>query len=157
MVPERRGTVMTTAGTTTAGTAGTAGTTTAYRVCPLCEAGCGLAITLDGDRVRRIRGDRDDGFSKGFICPKGSTLKQVHEDPDWLRQPMVQRDGRFVPVSWDEAFAEVDRLLTPVLAEHGRDAVAIYAGNPTAHSLGALLFLRPLIRALGTGNVFSAS
>src|SRR6266545_2455435 len=106
--------------------------TTAYRVCPLCEAGCGLEVTLDGDRVQRIRGDRDDVFSHGYICPKGSTLKQLHEDPDWLRQPMVKRDGRFVAVSWDEAFAEVERLLTPVVEAHGRDAVAVYIGNPTA-------------------------
>ncbi|HEX8803195.1 MAG TPA: molybdopterin oxidoreductase family protein [Acidimicrobiales bacterium] len=137
-------------------------TRTAYRVCPLCEAGCGLEVTLargdDGaERVTRIRGDRDDVFSHGFICPKGSTLKQLHEDPDWLRRPLVKRDGAFVEVSWDEAFAEVERLFTPVLEEHGRDAVAVYVGNPNAHSLAGLLYLRPLIKAVGTTNTFSAS
>jgi anaerobic selenocysteine-containing dehydrogenase len=132
-------------------------TRTAYRVCPLCEAGCGLEITLRGDRVGRIRGDRDDVFSHGYICPKGSTLRQLHEDPDWLRRPVVKRNGRFVPVSWDEAFAEVERLLVPVVEHHGRDAAAVYVGNPNAHSLAGLLYLRPLIRALGTTNVFSAS
>jgi len=142
---------------TTAGVSPASGRRTAFRVCPLCEAGCGLEITLDGDAVGRIRGDRDDVFSHGFICPKGSTLRQLHVDPDWLRQPVVKRDGRFVPVSWDEAFAEVDRLLGPVLAERGRDALAVYIGNPTVHSLGAQLFARPLVRALGTPNVFSAS
>ena len=147
---------MATTTTTTTGT--TDGTTrTAFRVCPLCEAGCGLEVTVDGDRVKRIRGDRDDVFSHGYICPKGSTLKQLHEDPDWLRQPMVKRDGTFVPVTWDEAFAEIERLLTPVLAEHGRDAAAIYIGNPTVHSLGGQFFVRPLVKALGTTNVFSAS
>ncbi|MGH9252722.1 MAG: hypothetical protein ACRD0W_24875, partial [Acidimicrobiales bacterium] len=78
----------------------------AYRTCPLCEAGCGLEIAIHGtdgsERVGRIRGDRDDVFSHGFICPKGSTLRQLHEDPDWLRQPLVKRDGRFEPVGWDE-------------------------------------------------------
>jgi anaerobic selenocysteine-containing dehydrogenase len=123
----------------------------------LCEAGCGLEISLDGDQVGRIRGDRENVFSHGFICPKGSTLRQLHEDPDWLRQPVVRRDGEFVPVSWDEAFAEVERLLTPVLEQQGRDAAAVYIGNPTVHSLGALLFVRPLVRGLGTTNVFSAS
>ena len=105
----------------------------------------------------RIRGDRDDVFSHGFICPKGSTLRQLHEDPDWLRGPLVKRDGRFEPASWDEAFAEVERRLLPIVERHGRDAVGIYLGNPNAHSLAALIFLRPLIRALGTTNVFSAS
>lgn len=136
-------------------------TRTAYRTCPLCEAGCGLEIGLadvDGaETVTRIRGDRDDVFSHGFICPKGSTLKHLHDDPDWLRRPVVKRDGRFVEVGWDEAFAEVERRLGPILEQHGRDAAAIYVGNPNAHSLSGLLYLRPLIRALGTTNVFSAS
>ena len=84
---------------------------TSYRTCPLCEAGCGLEISLRGDDVVRIRGDRDDVFSHGYICPKGSTLKQLHEDPDRVRTPLVKRDGRFVEASWDEAFAEVERRL----------------------------------------------
>jgi anaerobic selenocysteine-containing dehydrogenase len=134
---------------------------TAIRTCPLCEAGCGLEIALSGtngdERVTRIRGDRDDVFSHGFICPKGSTLRQLHEDPDWLRTPIVRRDGRFVPATWDEAFAEVERGFTAVVEEHGREALATYVGNPNAHSLAGLLYLRPLIRALGTPNVFSAS
>ena len=125
--------------------------------CPLCEAGCGLEIGLaatdGGERVTRIRGDREDVFSHGFICPKGSTLKQLHEDPDWLRRPLVKRDGAFVEVGWDEAFAEVESRLLPILEEHGRDAAAVYVGNPNAHSLAGLLYLRPLIRALGTTNV----
>jgi anaerobic selenocysteine-containing dehydrogenase len=136
-------------------------TRTAFRTCPLCEAGCGLEIGLAGEAgdesVTRIRGDRADVFSHGFICPKGSTLKQLHDDPDWLRRPVVKRDGRFVEVTWREAFAEIERRLAPLVAEHGRDATAIYLGNPNAHSLSGLLYLRPLIRALGTTNVFSAS
>jgi anaerobic selenocysteine-containing dehydrogenase len=135
----------------------------AYRTCPLCEAGCGLEIALhrtdgsESERVGRIRGDRNDVFSHGFICPKGSTLRQLHEDPDWLRGPLVKRDGRFEPATWDEAFAEVERRLLPILEQHGRDAAGIYVGNPNAHSLDGLVFLRPVIRALGSTNVFSAS
>lgn len=141
---------------------GGAATRTAFRTCPLCEAGCGLEITVarddDGtERVTRIRGDRDDVFSRGFICPKGSTLRQLHDDPDRLRRPVVKRDGAFVEVGWDEAFAEVDRLLSGVVAAHGREALAAYVGNPNAHNLGALLYLKPLLRALGTPHVFSAS
>jgi anaerobic selenocysteine-containing dehydrogenase len=143
----------------------TTATRTAYRTCPLCEAGCGLEITLarpadpagGPERVARIRGDREDVFSHGFICPKGSTLAQLHDDPDWLRQPVIRRDGRFVEASWDEAFAEIARRLAPLVERHGRDAVAVYVGNPNAHSLSGLLYLRPLIRALATTNVFSAS
>ncbi len=136
-------------------------TRTAYRTCPLCEASCGLEITLrptpDGEEVVRIRGDRDDVFSHGYICPKGSTLKQLHEDPDRLRRPLVKRDGAFVEVSWDDAFTEIERRLLPVLDEHGRDACAVYVGNPNAHNLAGLLYNRALLRALGSTNVFSAS
>ena len=139
-------------------------TRTAIRTCPLCEAGCGLEITLerdpahpDGERVKRIRGDRDDVFSRGFICPKGSTLGHLHDDPDRLRRPVVKREGEFVEVGWDEAFATIEAGLLPLLDEHGRDACAIYLGNPGAHSLGPLFYNRTLITALGTRNRFSAS
>ena len=130
---------------------------TAFRTCPLCEATCGLEISVVEDRVTRIRGDRLDVFSHGFICPKGSTLRQLHEDEDRLRTPLVRRDGELVPATWDEAFAEVARLLLPVLEEHGRDAVGAYVGNPNAHNLAGLLYMKPLLRALGSKNVFSAS
>jgi anaerobic selenocysteine-containing dehydrogenase len=130
---------------------------TAFRTCPLCEAGCGLELRVEGDEVTRIRGDQDDVFSRGFLCPKGTTLAHLHRDPDRLRRPLVRRDGELVEVSWDEAFAEVEARLLPVLEAHGRDACAVYVGNPNAHNLSGLLYLRPLLKALGTGNVFSAS
>jgi anaerobic selenocysteine-containing dehydrogenase len=139
-----------------------AATRTAFRTCPLCEAGCGLEITLrpdgaGGEEVQRIRGDRLDVFSKGYLCPKGSTLKQLHEDPDRLRQPMVKRDGVHVPVGWDEAWAAVAEGLGAVIGAHGRGSLAAYVGNPTAHSLSAMTFSRVLLTGLGTTHRFSAS
>jgi len=139
----------------------TPGSRIAHRTCPLCEAGCGLEITLEptptGERVKRIRGDGDDVFSRGYLCPKGTTLGHLHEDPDRLRRPMVERDGEFVEVDWDEAFATIEAGLLPILARHGRDAAGIYLGNPGAHNLAPLLYNRTLIKALGTRNRFSAS
>jgi anaerobic selenocysteine-containing dehydrogenase len=132
--------------------------TTAYATCPLCEATCGLEIKLaNGDGIAGVRGDAEDVFSHGFICPKGASIKALHEDPDRLRTPLVRRDGELVEASWDEAFAEIDRRLPPLLERHGRDAVAIYLGNPTAHNLATLLYGRVLIKALGTRNIYSAS
>ena len=130
---------------------------TAIRTCPLCEAGCGLELTVVDDAVTRIRGDRDDVFSHGFICPKGSTLRQLHDDPDRLRTPLVRRDGELVPATWDEAFAAAAEKLAAVVDAHGREAVGVYVGNPNAHNLSGLLYLKPLLKALGTRNVFSAS
>lgn len=131
---------------------------TAIRTCHLCEATCGLAIELDGDRVVAVRPDHDDVFSKGFICPKGVSIKELHEDPDRVRTPLVkQPDGTFAAATWDEAFAEIDRRLTPLLERHGRQAAAVYLGNPSAHNLSALLYGRVLVKSLGTRNVFTAS
>jgi len=140
-----------------AGTATDEGEVTVARTCPLCEAGCGLSVTVRDGAVARIRGDLLDVFSKGYLCPKGSTLKQLHEDPDRLRQPLVRRDGRLVPVSWAEAWQAVAEGLGRVIDEHGRAAVGAYVGNPNAHNLGALLYNRVFLRALGSPNVFSAS
>src|SRR5437868_11615279 len=111
-------------------------TRTAFRTCPLCEATCGLAITLDGEeRVMAIRGDRDDVFSRGFICPKGYALKELHSDPDRIQTPLIrQADGTFEPASWDQAFAMIESRLSPILAAD-RNAVAVYLGNPNAHLL----------------------
>ncbi|HET9102124.1 MAG TPA: molybdopterin-dependent oxidoreductase [Solirubrobacteraceae bacterium] len=129
---------------------------TAYRTCPLCEATCGLELTLEGDRLTRIRGDRDDVFSHGFICPKGSALRALHEDPDRIRTPLIRDGDGFREASWDEAFALIDARLGPILAAD-RNAVGIYLGNPNAHNLSNLLYNRVLLRALSTRNVYSAS
>ena len=149
--------------TPTADAAITADTATrvVQRICPLCEACCGLSLTVAGSgaqaRVIAIRGDEQDVFSHGYICPKAVALKDLEDDPDRLRHPLIKRDGRFVEASWDEAHAEIARRLPPLLAEHGRDALAFTLGNPNVHRLGLGLYVQRLLRAAGSRNVFSAS
>src|ERR671917_2068317 len=128
-----------------------------YRTCPFCEATCGLQVETEGREVVSVKGDKEDVFSRGFICPKAHGLKQLHEDPDRLTTPLVRRDGELVEATWDEAFEEIDRRLPPLLAEHGRNAVAVYLGNPNAHNLSALIHGPALMRVLGTQNLYSAS
>jgi anaerobic selenocysteine-containing dehydrogenase len=130
---------------------------THFRTCPLCEATCGLEISVSGGSVTRIRGDREDVFSRGFICPKGATLKQLHEDPDRLRTPQLRTPAGHRDATWDAAFAEVQRRLMPIIDEHGPDAVGVYLGNPNAHNLSGLFWVRPFLRALGSRNIFTAS
>ncbi len=130
---------------------------THFRTCPLCEATCGLAITTRGRDVIDVRGDDDDVLSHGYICPKGPALTALDTDPDRLRTPMIRRGSTWQEASWEDAFAEVDRHLTRILGEHGRDAVAVYLGNPSAHNLGLMLYPRALLRVLGSRNVYSAS
>jgi anaerobic selenocysteine-containing dehydrogenase len=130
----------------------------AYTTCPLCEATCGLELQLaDDGSVTRARGDKDDVFSKGFICPKGGSITALHEDADRLRTPLIRRDGELVEATWDEAFEEIDRRLPPILEQHGRNAVGVYLGNPSVHNLSFTLYGRVLLKALGTRNIFSAS
>ncbi|MFM2182868.1 MAG: hypothetical protein RJB61_1162, partial [Actinomycetota bacterium] len=129
----------------------------AYRTCPLCEATCGLEITVRNGAVTRIRGDRDDVFSAGFLCPKGTALGHLHDDPDRIRQPLVRRNGRHETATWDEAWQVVADRLGAVIEQHGREAVGVYLGNPGAHSLSAMLYNRSLVQGLGTRRRFSAS
>lgn len=128
-----------------------------FRICPLCEAACGLRIEIQNQQVQRIRGADDDPFSQGYLCPKAIALKDLHEDPDRLRRPLIKRDGRFVEASWEEALAEVERRLLPILRERGADSVAAVVGNPVVHRIGLLNYFPRVARAIGTRNVFSAS
>ncbi|GGS78008.1 molybdopterin-dependent oxidoreductase [Nonomuraea spiralis] len=133
-------------------------TATVHRTCPLCEAVCGLTLTLDeGGHVTGVRGDKDDPFSKGFICPKGASLGRLDEDPDRLRRPLIREGDLWREAGWDEAFAAVERGLGRVTERYGRQAVAIYLGNPNAHTMAGALYAAPLIKALGTRNVFTAA
>src|SRR5215211_3342275 len=132
-------------------------THTAHTTCPLCEATCGLVLTIENDQIATVRGDRDDPFSKGFICPKGASFGQLDADPDRLTGPRIRRNGRLEPATWDEAFALVNDRLTAILAEHGRDAVGLYLGNPNVHTLAGGIYAGPLRKALNSKNVFSAS
>jgi len=132
-------------------------TVTHQRQCPLCEACCGLEITTKGSAVVRIRGDMNDPHSKGFICPKGSTLKDLHEDPDRLTSPRIRTDDGWKDVSWDEAFAEIQRRLTPIVEAYGRQAIGSVLGNPSTHNMGGALYGRHVLKAAGSTNVFSAS
>src|SRR5579872_7091917 len=132
-------------------------TKTSYTTCPLCEATCGIEVVTREREILSIRGDAQNVFSHGYICPKAYSLKELHEDPDRLREPMVRRGEQWLTVSWEEALAEVERGLTPILQQHGRDALAVYAGNPTVHNLSSLLYLPILLHAAKTRNFYTAS
>ncbi|MBW3664217.1 MAG: molybdopterin-dependent oxidoreductase [Actinobacteria bacterium] len=132
-------------------------TRTAVRTCPLCEATCGLVLTLEGNRIVGAAGDPDDVFSHGYVCPKGATFGELEHDPDRLTRPLVQVDGRHREATWDEAFAIIAERWTAVVDRHGTEATAVYVGNPNVHNLAGSLYLRPLLKLLRTRNLFSAS
>jgi len=126
------------------------------RTCSLCEAMCGLQITVENGRVAKIRANDDDVWSRGYICPKGTTLGDLHHDPDRLRAPLVRRGDAFHEVTWEEAFAEVEHRLRAVIETHGIGAVTTYIGNPTAHNFSLSRYVAAFAPMSGIERLYSA-
>jgi anaerobic selenocysteine-containing dehydrogenase len=125
------------------------------RTCPLCEAMCGLEIHVKSGRVTNIRGNRDDVWSRGHICPKGVSLAALHDDPDRIRSPLIKVDGRWHEASWDAAFRRCTELLTPVIRKYGIGAVTAYTGNPLAHSFSLARYAGVLLGMSGMPVTYS--
>ena len=132
-------------------------TRTVYRACNLCEAICGLEIKVTGEQIVSIRGDEADPFSRGHICPKAVALKDIHEDPDRLRQPMKRVGDQWQAIGWDEAIELAADRLAAISTTHGNNAVGFYAGNPSVHNVGTLMGIQNFARLLKTRSAFSAS
>jgi anaerobic selenocysteine-containing dehydrogenase len=128
-----------------------------HRTCHLCEAMCGVEIRVRGTEILSIRGDEQDPFSRGHICPKALGIKDVHEDPDRIRHPIRRTATGWEEVSWDEALDEVARRLESIQREHGMDSVASYFGNPQVHSYSGLLGGAKFLRTLRSKNRYSAT
>src|SRR5512134_3511375 len=120
----------------------------AHRVCPFCEATCGLALEVEGEAIVSVRGDADDPFSRGFLCPKAYGLKELYHDPDRLRRPVKRTPNGWQEITWEEAYDEVAAQLIAIRDKYGNDALGSYSGNPVVHDLGAVLYRPVLQRAL---------
>jgi anaerobic selenocysteine-containing dehydrogenase len=132
-------------------------TGTRLGVCNLCEACCGLELTLEKGEVTAIRGNDDDPLSRGYICPKGVSMADVYTDPDRLRRPVRRVGDEWVEIDWDEALDLVADGLAGAINRHGRNALGIYLGNPNVHSLGSMTHGLAMVRTLRTRNRYSAT
>jgi len=130
---------------------------THFRACHLCEAICGLTIETEGDAIVSIKGDPEDPFSRGHICPKAIALQDLHTDPDRLRVPVKKVDGRWQEMDWEEAYELVAQRLHEIQARCGDDSVGVYAGNPNVHNYGHITHGIQFNRLLNTKNRFSAT
>src|SRR3954451_623362 len=127
-----------------------------FVTCPLCECMCGLQVDVEDQHVKLIRGDRDDVWSKGYLCPKGTTLGHLHDDPARLREPMVRDGDTWREATWDEAFARCEELIGGVLERHGRSAMTTYIGNPTAHAFSLSRYVGLFIALAQLPAIYSA-
>ncbi len=130
---------------------------THFRTCTLCEAMCGIEIKHDGKKVLSIKGDSNDPFSEGYICPKATALQDLHEDPDRLRQPVQRTADGWKSISWTEALDEVAKGIQSVQKKYGQNAVGIYLGNPNVHNMGGMLTVKHLLNSVKTRSRFSAT
>lgn len=133
-----------------------------YSTCTLCEAMCGIEVATKGRQILSIKGDKDNPFSQGHICPKASALKDLYDDPDRLKQPVKRvslkgGESGWEEISWDEAFDLVANNLHSIQQAHGNNAVGVYLGNPNAHNMGSILFGPYFYRALKSHNRYSAT
>lgn len=130
---------------------------THYRNCNICEAMCGLEIKYQGKQILSIKGDKQDPFSAGYMCPKATALQDFYTDKDRLKTPIRRTATGWEDISWDDAFTEIAEQFKKIQTEHGKNALGIYLGNPNAHNLGNALFLKPFMKSLGTINRFSSA
>lgn len=132
-----------------------------HRACHLCEAICGLTIEtteLDGAvQITSIKGDAQDTFSRGHICPKAVALQDIQNDPDRLRQPMLRVGSEWQPIEWEDAFNLVGERLAAIQERHGQNSVAVYQGNPSVHNYGLMTHSNYFLGLLKTRNRFSAT
>ncbi|MGP5336660.1 molybdopterin oxidoreductase family protein [Psychrobacter maritimus] len=130
---------------------------THFRTCNLCEAMCGIVIQHDGEKVLSIKGDKNDPFSKGYICPKATALQDLHEDSDRLRHPVERTANGWKEISWPDALDKVAAGIQSVQKKHGQNAFGIYLGNPNVHNLGGMLTIKHLLSSIKTRSRFSAT
>ena len=119
-----------------------------YRSCNLCEAICGIEIKHADGVVLSIAGDKLDPFSRGHVCPKAVALKDIYEDANRLKFPVKRTGDDWREISWTEAFDEIETRIKDIQNRHGRNAVAVFQGNPSVHNFGTLLSSGELLKAL---------
>ncbi len=138
--------------------------TTRLGVCNLCEAICGLVFTLEDrtGRITDVRGNPDDPLSRGHICPKAVGAAGRPRGPRPAAAPdeagpTGSTDATWQEISWDEALDLVADTSPATVNEHGRDALAIYLGNPNVHSLGSMTHGTAMVKSFRTRNMYSAT
>ncbi|MBN4070393.1 molybdopterin-dependent oxidoreductase [Olleya sp. AH-315-F22] len=132
-------------------------TKTHFRTCNLCEAMCGIEITYQDKTIISIKGDKNDEFSRGHICPKAVALQDLYHDKDRLKTPIKRTKNGWIDISWEDAFDEIAENIKSIQNKYGKNAVGSYRGNPNVHNTGLMLFGAPFIKSIGSNQKYTAT
>jgi len=130
---------------------------TVQTFCRICEALCGLDVTVEGDKVVDIKPDNDHVATRGYGCLKGLKQHKMYDTPDRLLYPMQRVDGELQRVSWDDALSSIGGKVRELIDNHGPDSIAMYVG--TAAGFGVLhpVFAAGFMQGVGSTSMFASA
>jgi anaerobic selenocysteine-containing dehydrogenase len=124
--------------------------------CNICYVNCGIEVLTDGERITKVRGDRDNPKSQGYLCNKAARIPFYAHHRDRLASPLRRRaDGGFDEIDWDTAISEIAARLRDLVDSHGGKSLALYGGGGQGNHAGGA-YATGLLRALGSHHVFNA-
>ena len=118
--------------------------------CRLCEALCGLTVTVEGNRVVEIRPDKKHVVSRGYACAKGVRFGEIHHSEDRLQYPLKRAADGFHRISWEQALAEIGEKLRSLRSQVGPDSIATYMGSAAGLSFLQPFFVAGLLQGVGS-------
>lgn len=126
-----------------------------YTYCRICEARCGLAVSVEGNHITRIAPDKQNPYSWRDFCVKGHTADRVITHPRRIVAPMKRTADGYVEVTWEQAISEIAAQLREIRDRDGGDAVAVYTGNPWGFSGSNPMFASAFMDAIGTNSRYN--
>ena len=123
--------------------------------CVLCPQNCGLEVEIEENRIGKVRGDKSNPRSQGYMCVKGANVPWHQHHADRLTHPLKKTDGGFVRISWEQAIAEISEKLAAIVKKHGpRSYVYMGGGGQGCHFEAG--FGTTLMKSLGSRYHYSA-
>ncbi len=121
----------------------TAGATTSYGICHFCSVGCGIEVKVKGDEIVSTEGLKEHPINEGALCPKGRSLKEMHNSDMRLTHPLVRKPGsdKWEPISWEEAIDKIAHKVKDVREKTFTDAVEIDGKKVTVNRLEGIFSL----------------
>jgi anaerobic selenocysteine-containing dehydrogenase len=123
--------------------------------CVLCAQNCGLEIEVENNRIVKVRGDKSNAKSEGYICRKGLNVAYHQHNADRLKYPLKKVRDKFERISWDQAIDEIATKLKGIIDEYGPRSFAYMGGGGQGCHFEAAFGVR-LMRSLGSQYQYSA-